>query len=338
MIELAFAGCAHIHTPGFVKRLAAHRDIVKVKSLWDHDPDRAAKTAAALGATVVASPETIWRDPAIKGVIVCSETGRHLELVTAAAAAGKHLFVEKPLGFTAADAYTMQQALEASGVLFQTGYFRRGEARHLFIKEALAQGLFGRVTRVRHSNCHAGSLKGWFDGEWRWMADPAIAGCGGFGDLGTHSLDILMWLFGDRVERVSAVIQSVTGRYGDCDESGEGLLLFPDGVVATLAAGWVDVANPLELLISGTEGHAAIFNNELYFCSEHLEGADGQTPWQQLPPAAPHAFDLFLDALAGRPLPLPLVTPGEAAARNVVMEALYRAAASGTTLTPHYQS
>ena len=66
----------------------------------------------------------------------------------------------------------------------------------------------------------------------------------------------------------------------------------------------------------------------------HVAGADGQQPWTSLPAAAPHAFDLFLDALAGRPLPLPLVTPREAAARNTVMEALYKAAAENGWMVP----
>ena len=53
-----------------------------------------------------------------------------------------------------------------------------------------------------------------------YLADPKIAGVGAFGDLGTHKLDILMWLIGD-IDSVSAQVKVVTGRYGDCDESGD---------------------------------------------------------------------------------------------------------------------
>ena len=139
------------------------------------------------------------------------------------------------------------------------------------------------------------------------MADPAIAGCGAFGDLGTHVLDILLWLFGD-VERVIADINVVTGRYGECDESGEGLMKFTSGVVGTLAAGWVDVANPVTLMVSGTEGHAHVDNGQLYFQSSKVAGADGKQPWTDLPPAWPHAFELFLDAVMGKQ-DVPLVSP-----------------------------
>ena len=155
------------------------------------------------------------------------------------------------------------------------------------------------------------------------MADPAVAGCGAFGDLGTHSLDIMMWLVG-KPERVTAAIRTVTGRYGSqCDESGEALMLFPDGIIGSLAAGWVDVANPVTCEISGTEGHAMVVNGSLYFQSPHVEGADGKAPWKELPAALPHAFDLYLDALEGKEVPL--VSSLEAAERNAVMSALYEA-------------
>ena len=125
------------------------------------------------------------------------------------------------MGLGASDANKMATAIEAAGVLFQTGYFQRGNPVHLFLRQEIQAGHFGKVTRVRHSNCHAGSLGGWFDTDWRWMADLTQAGVGAFGDLGTHSLDILMWLLGD-VAQVTATVGVATARYGDCDEYGEG--------------------------------------------------------------------------------------------------------------------
>jgi len=180
------------------------------------------------------------------------------------------------------------------------------------------------VTRVRGSNCHSGALQGWFDTEWRWMADPKIAGVGAFGDLGTHKLDILMWLFGG-VEAVTADIMSVTGRYGDCDETGEGLIQFKNAVIGTLAAGWVDVEDPVQLLISGTEGHASVVDNHLYYRSKQVPDSDSKEPLMNLPKGLKPPFLLFLDALAGVK-EQPLVTPREAAERVVVMEAMYQGA------------
>ena len=323
MIQVALVGCAHIHTPGFVKRLKDRSD-VKVKCVWDHNPERARKQADALSTQTVAEVDEIWTDSEIEGAVICSETNRHEALVLAGADAGKHLFVEKPLGMRADDAYRMADAIERAGILFQTGYFMRGHPTHLFLREQIERGSFGKITRIRHTNCHSGSLKGIFDTEWRWMADLEQAGGGAFCDLGTHSLDILLWLMGD-VTSVTANIDVATGRYGNCDEYGEGLLKFKNGAIGSLAAGWVDLAHPVNLILSGTEGHAHVANGELYFRSNHASGADGREPWTRLPEAWPHAFELFLDALVGKK-GVPLVGVQEAAARSAVMEALYESA------------
>jgi predicted dehydrogenase len=330
--QLALAGCAHIHTPGFVKRIQARADVA-VKYVWDHQPARAARWAAELDAQAAPDLAAIWEAGDIPAVIVCSETNRHEELVLPAAAAKKHLFVEKPLGFGTADAWRMAAAIERAGVLFQTGYFMRGNPAHLFLREQIAAGAFGKITRVRHSNCHAGSLKRWFDTEWRWMADLDQAGVGAFGDLGTHSLDILMWLMGG-VQRATAALDVAVGNYGPTDEFGEGLLVFENGAVGTLAAGWVDVADPVTAQISGTEGHAYVREGQVYFKSERVDGATGEEPWQELPAAWPHAFELFLDAVLGKPH-MPLVTAAEAAARSSVMEALYQGAKTQSWATPY---
>jgi predicted dehydrogenase len=331
MHQLALVGCGHIHTPGFIKRLNNRSD-VKIKYTWDHDAERAARRAAELHAEAVPDLTQAVCDPAVEAVIICSETNRHEALVLEAAANRKHLFVEKPLGMGAADAYRMAQAIDKAGVLFQTGYFMRGDPIHLFLRDQIQAGNFGKITRIRHTNCHAGSLLGWFDTEWRWMADPAQAGVGGFGDLGTHSLDILLWLMGD-VERVTASIHIATGRYGDCDEYGEGLLEFANGAVGSLAAGWVDVAHPVNLILSGTEGHAYVANGKLYFKSSRVKGADGEQPWTDLPQAWPHAFELFLDAVTGKK-EVPLVSAHEAAKRSAVMEAMYLGSKQHSWLKP----
>ncbi|MEN6312469.1 MAG: Gfo/Idh/MocA family oxidoreductase [Acidobacteriota bacterium] len=330
-VTLAFVGCAHIHAPGYISLLAKRPD-VKVKYCWDHDPARGARRAKELNAKFATGLGEIWSDREVQAVVICSETDRHHDLVLAAAGARKHMFVEKPLGITAVESAAMASAIDKAGLLFTTGYFMRTQPVHLFLKEQVAKGAFGKITRARGSNCHSGSLGDWFGTEWRWMADPKIAGVGAFGDLGTHSLDILMWLLGD-VASVSADIQVVTGRYGDCDETGEALLRFKSGVIGTLAAGWVDVDNPVTLLISGTEGHAAVIKDKLYFTCKKVNGADGQAPWTDLPAALAAPLDQFVDAVAGK-TGLPLVTPREAAARVSVMEAAYKASRARAWVEP----
>ena len=92
-----------------------------------------------------------------------------------------------------------------------------------------------------------------------------------------------------------------------------------------MAAGWVDVDNPVPLLISGTEGRATIVDGLLYFKSSKVPKADGQEAWSDLPKALPPPIAQFFDALEGKPHDN-LVKPHEAALRVAAIEAAYKSA------------
>lgn len=334
MKQLGYIGVAHIHTPGFVKTLNERSSEFKVKAVWDEQAKRADITANKLNTQTVDDINIILEDDEIEAVVIASETNVHENLVEKAASAGKHLFVEKPLGMKASDAYAMQKAIDSAGVIFQTGHFMRGFAHNIFIKQLIEDGALGKITRIRHSNVHEGALddwfsSGWFDDGWLWMTDVEQAGVGAFGDLGAHSLDILMWLMGN-VAQVTAQIDTAINRYG-CDEYGEGLMRFENGVIGTLAAGWVDVMRPMPIMVAGTDGMVYENDGKLYLKSKHIKGADG-SEWTDLPEMLPHAFDLFLDALNGEDVPL--VTAKEAADRTAVMAAFYEAAENNTWVQP----
>ncbi len=337
MKTLGFLGVAHIHTPGFVKRLNERRDEFRVKAVWDNQPARARIAADHLSGATVMELDAIVGDDEIDAVVVCSETALHRELVEAAAAAGKDMFVEKPLGITASDAYAMSKAIDEAGLIFQIGHFMRGFPALRVIKRWIDDGALGTITRIRHSNVHQGALagifdagKGWYDDGWLWMTDMERSGMGGFGDLGAHSLDVLMWLLGD-VLSVTAQMDSLLGKY-PCDEYGEGMLRFANGAIGTLAAGWVDLARAMPIYVSGTEGVAYVDDDKLLVKSDNLTGAELRE-WTDLPEALPHAFDLFLNALNGAEVPL--ISAREAADRTTVMEAFYQAAESNTWVQPH---
>ncbi|HLL91115.1 MAG TPA: Gfo/Idh/MocA family oxidoreductase, partial [Tepidisphaeraceae bacterium] len=117
-------------------------------------------------------------------------------------------------------------------------------------------------------------------------------------------------------------------------ETGEGLMRFKNGAIGTLAASWDDVANPLQYLISGTEGHAAVISGQIHFTTKKEPKFDGSTPVRQgeLPAAKPAGFDAFLDAITGKEATL--VGAREAAYRSSVMEAMYAGAKDGKWVAP----
>ncbi len=324
----AFLGVAHIHTPGFVKTIGERAD-VQCKYVYDHDAERAQKTAEELGAQV-AGLDAILADSEVQSIVICSETRHHVELATRAANAGKHLFIEKPLAITGEDAKIIADAVEKAGVVFQTGFFSRGSASNQFIKREIEAGNLGVITRMRYTNCHQGALGGWFDTQWRWIADKTEAGGGGFADLGAHALDIVLWAMTKtcgKATKFAATLGNATGKYGDLsqiDEWGAGLVTFESGAVAVVEAGWVDPKYSAPVEVHGTQGQILVHGGKIFYFSEHVEGADGGEWTTDLPESLPHAFALFWDKLAGQDVPL--VPIQEAAEESRVMHELYRAA------------
>jgi len=314
-VNLAWVGTAHIHTPGFINEVLKRG--IKCAGVWDHDDARAKKNAEKLGGEVK-SLNKLVPDPTVSGFIICSETVRHLNLVKKLAPTGKPIFIEKPVGFNARDSQKILQLLNDNKNVFQTGYFSRGSPVFRTLKQKVDEGFFGQITRVRASNCHSGAIKGWFDTDWRWMADLSQAGVGAFGDLGTHMLDILLWIFG-RIDCVTGATSLGTARYTGCEELGESLLKFSSGVIGTLTASWDDVADPVRLQVSGTKGHA-ILGSDL-----KLAGSDGKfAKCEELLAPVSAGLNSFLDHLTGEKSEL--VTAHEAYVRDIVMAAIYKGA------------
>lgn len=330
----AFLGVAHIHTPDFIARLNKRADEVSVKAVFDRDAARGQKRAADLpGAAFTSEFQSILADPEISAVVVCAETLFHRELVTAAARAGKHIFCEKPLGLGKADADAMAEAIKAAGVTFQTGFASRSTPVAQFVKREVNTGHLGRITRAHYYGGHSAALGGWFDTDWRWLADPKLAGGGAMLDLGAHPLDLIVdtyWPTQGDVVDVAATLGSGVARYGDIDEWGTALLTFASGAAITLDASWVDpkFGSPLEVF--GTDGQIQVIDGQARYFSKHVAGADG-SPATDLPPAAPHAFELFWDKLLGKELAVPLVTVEQAATGSALMERIYQAAGRSTT-------
>ena len=157
---LALVGGAHIHTPGFVKRLQARSD-VRVRKVWDHEPARAQHWATELGAETVASADAIWGDAEIAAVIICSETDRHESLTKAAAQAGKHMFVEKPLGLGGADAYRMARTIDEAGV--RSDRYPARLPAHQFIRRRSTKG--HSVATRWHEQLPRCGVEDWFTPE-----------------------------------------------------------------------------------------------------------------------------------------------------------------------------
>ena len=155
------------------------------------------------------SYETDWRKLVdrkdIDVIDIASPNDTHHEIAVAAAAAGKMVMCEKPLGRNAAEAEAMVRAVEKAGVANTVWYNYRRVPAVVLIKQLLEEGKFGRIFHYR-----ANFLQDWTisqelpqGGEGLWRLDIDVAGSGVTGDLLAHNIDTALWLNGPISEVVA---------------------------------------------------------------------------------------------------------------------------------------
>lgn len=335
---IAILGSAHMHAhsvPQYVAKLPA----VHIEQVWDAMPSRAAKLADLCQAPIAPSVGEVLGNDRVKAVMIFSETSQHDELIDAALDAGKHVFVDKPLALTPARAWALASRIAGKGVVFSTGFVLRRRPHHLLVRELIGRGAFGSITRIRHANGHNGVIRELFDTpETRWFTQPEYSGGGGFLDEGVHSTDTLLWLMGQRPVRVTAVTGNVTGRHRQCEEFGQGVMVFENGAIGSVSGSWVDPAKTVTLEVCGTRGCAVVLaDKELYLTTPDLPGADGKTPWKDLPRSLAHPQEMFLQALVDGNTQH-LVSPQDAAAATAVMLTMMQAAANHQWLDVPYHT
>jgi predicted dehydrogenase len=162
---------------------------VRVKTVASRTPDRAAAVAETVGAEASTDVEAAVRDPDVDAVDVCLPTPLHREAAEKALAAGKHVFLEKPIALTLEDADAIVAAAERSGRLFMVGLVLRFWPEYVELRRRVAAGGLGRPVAV--SAQRLSPPADWND----WMADPAQSG-GVPVDLMIHDFDQLNALLG----------------------------------------------------------------------------------------------------------------------------------------------
>jgi len=173
--------------------------------------------------------EALLDDPDIDAVYIASPVSEHYEQVKQAALKGKHILVEKPLAVTCQQGEELISLCEKQGVLFAAGLMMRFHAYHQKAKELISSGMLGQIINMR------AQLTCWYPyipGAWRQSL--ATSGGGSLMDMGVHCIDLLQYISGQTVTRVSALIATRTFSY-EVEDTACVLLEFSDG-----AFGYVD--------------------------------------------------------------------------------------------------
>jgi predicted dehydrogenase len=197
------------------------------------------------------SYESILADESIAAIVNTTPNNVHLETTRAAAAAGKHVFLDKPIANTVADARALTAACREAGVVLALGYQRRKESHFRWIRSRIEAGEFGKLVNAE-ANISRDRL-GQFDlTSWRYTAAGMPGGV--MLQIGIHYTDVLEYLLGP--------IDAVSGRLaqlvlpGDNPDVASLILEHRGGAISTLNASYASASEYYLMNIYGKEASA----------------------------------------------------------------------------------
>lgn len=240
-------GIAYRRTiPGMM--LSENSELVAV---MDTNFEAAVKTKEEFGAKYAFDKfEDLLALEEIDAVYIATPVFCHKEQAIAAAKAGKHILLEKPMGLTIEESKEISEFCKENGVKLGVGLMMRFSAYHQKMKEIISQGALGDIVSMR------AQLTCWYPeipGNWR--QNKALSGGGALMDMGIHCIDLLQYISGTKAEKVSCFAGNQTFNYS-ADDSAALLMKMDNGATAYVDANFniPDNAARCRIEFYGTKG------------------------------------------------------------------------------------
>lgn len=256
-LRVGMISWAHVHAEFRAKALSEIPG-ARIVAIADDNEDRGRSAAKrfAVGTFCRDWRDLIARDD-VDVVMVHSENSRHVDQIVATAAAGKHVFCEKPVATRVADAVKMVRAVEAAGVDGTAAFVSRFSKEASRAKAVVDSGILGKLINLRSHIGLAGIGEiGCPPDMAAWMEDGQLGGGGAWIDEGSHAIDLMRWVAGD-VARVAAMAANRAKRRLAVEDIAVAILTFAGGALGEVATAWsmaVEIGMRNHLEIYGTEG------------------------------------------------------------------------------------
>jgi predicted dehydrogenase len=207
--------------------------------------------AARYHCRVAARYDDVLRDPEVEAIINTTPNAAHLATTAAAATAGKHVFLDKPIANTLDDAQVITQCCAAAGVVLAVGYQRRREGQFRWMRRQIEAGALGRLVNAE-ANISRDRL-GQIDlSSWRYTAEGMPGGV--MLQIGIHYTDVLAYLLGP-IRAVNAQLAQLV-LPGDNPDVASLILEHESGALATLNASYASAAEHYVMNVYGKEATA----------------------------------------------------------------------------------
>jgi predicted dehydrogenase len=189
---------------------------------------------AELGIAAVPDLDTLLGNPEIKGVILTVPNEQHLPVAEAVAAAGKHVYTEKPIANTLESGLKIEALVERYGVQIMVGHSARLLKGTRMIKDMIDRGELGKVAFIEANFSNERALELTPD-TWRWYRDKAPGGP--LSQLAIHQFDSVHYLGGEIAE-VSSIASKLSPVGAEVDDQSMTTLRFADGKLAYVGSCW----------------------------------------------------------------------------------------------------
>lgn len=206
---------------------------LQIVSVFARDQERREEFAATHGTRPASSLDDLLSDSMVEAVMIATPHSTHADLIVEAASAGKHVFVDKPMTLTVAEAKRAIKGAEEAGVVLQVGHNRRRQPANRRLKGMVDAGELGMV---HYAEANLSNPRG-LNPRTGWRGDPAESPAGGMTGLGVHMADNLNYLLGP-ASKVAAFSKQVI-HVSNLDDATVASLEFSTGPVAFIGTSMV---------------------------------------------------------------------------------------------------
>lgn len=331
MIRAAIVGMG-LWGQHLVASVQGKSDLISFVAGTTRTPPKAVEFARKHGIRMVERYDALLADPAIDAIVLATPHSMHAEQIIAAAAAGKHVFTEKPLGLTQESAARAVAACAARGVTLGVGYNWRFQPALQEIRKMLDDGRLGRLLHIEGNFCGPSAYR--FARE-HWRHDRDEVPAGGMTGRGVHVVDAMLYLAG-HIESVTAQSYRLAQEFG-VDDTTSMLFRFAGGATGYLGT-VIATAETWRMQVFGANGWAAVGDVEhlttwqLSVCfvdrnQVTVKQQPTSVPFPQTSTERAELEHFARAALAGRPLALP---GGDEVHNVAVLEAIVESARERT--------
>jgi predicted dehydrogenase len=226
-------------------------DCAEICTAFTRDRAKTLAFAERFNCAAAQSLDGLLRTPQLDGVIVTTPNGAHREIVVAAAAAGKHIFVEKPIANTIKDAEVIIAACERAGVILSVGHSYRRHTGLRRMRAFIEESTLGRVSYAEGIFAKDRGLMLNNPGDWRFRKSEMPGGC--LMQIGIHQIDNMLYLLGAPRSVFAQFARLETE--AEIEDLASVLIAFESGAIATVTADYI-TAERFRLSLFGSKGIA----------------------------------------------------------------------------------